>query len=439
MTDKTPPKDLLDWLGVTNAPRWTRSRWLGTATSVFLALLIGGAYLAALGLIYGVLFGGQEAGFGTGTVIVALLGAPFLVWSTLIKQETVKYQKEGHITERISKAVEQLGEEKTVKRNGGEVTVPNIEVRIGGLLSLERIAQDSTQNDKGRDHVRVMEVLCAYVRENAPAGDARDFPLPEWESLPDDATEAARAVHEAWRKTRFGDPADPFTNPNARDWAQSLPGPRADIALALQIIGRRTPDQRQVEARWGATASPTADWVFNTPCPELAEPENEARHGKETLDAYMAELAAWKRQIAGYQGYQLDLRGTNLQAADLRALALSGANLSEARMEGADLFQARMEGAILWKARMEGAENLTAALLRAAALRFFDYSSVPFTQEQVNAMFGDASVTLPEGIARPDKWPACELPWGGEHAFDTEWRKWRADPDGYTPPPSPGG
>ena len=62
-------------------------------------------------------------------------------------------------------------------------------MRIGGLLSLERIAQDSTQNDKGRDHVRVMEILCAYVRENAPASEARDFPLPKWEPLPDDATE----------------------------------------------------------------------------------------------------------------------------------------------------------------------------------------------------------------------------------------------------------
>ena len=29
-------------------------------------------------------------------------------------------------------------------------------------------SQDSTRYDNGRDHVRVMEILCAYVRENAP-------------------------------------------------------------------------------------------------------------------------------------------------------------------------------------------------------------------------------------------------------------------------------
>jgi hypothetical protein len=84
----------------------------------------------------------------------------------------VRYQKEGHITDRINTAVEMLGAEKTVKHRstddaGKEVTteetVPNIEVRIGAILSLERIAQDSTTHDRGRDHVRVMEILCAYV------------------------------------------------------------------------------------------------------------------------------------------------------------------------------------------------------------------------------------------------------------------------------------
>ncbi|MBP0481104.1 hypothetical protein [Sagittula salina] len=51
-------------------------------------------------------------------------------------------------------------------------TVPKIEVRIGGLLSLERISQDSAAYDKGRDHIRVMEIICAYIRNNSPAQGA---------------------------------------------------------------------------------------------------------------------------------------------------------------------------------------------------------------------------------------------------------------------------
>lgn len=196
-----------------------------------------------------------QPGLGLGALLAALLGAPFVIWGTWLKYQTVRYQKEGHITDRINKAVEQLGAEKKVDRIGrpvtiwmGEVeeyeatgdaarslmekprtkvvpkawkglegaieqafdmqdlhlvrtwssertvieykgealalakdevvgsegawdvfseTVPNIEVRIGAILSLERIAQDSTIHDRGRDHLRVMEILCAYIRENA--------------------------------------------------------------------------------------------------------------------------------------------------------------------------------------------------------------------------------------------------------------------------------
>jgi Pentapeptide repeats (8 copies) len=41
---------------------------------------------------------------------------------------------------------------------------PNIEVRLGAIYALERIAFDSP-----RDHWTIMEVLTAYVRQNAPA------------------------------------------------------------------------------------------------------------------------------------------------------------------------------------------------------------------------------------------------------------------------------
>ncbi|ASP22619.1 secreted effector protein PipB2 [Antarctobacter heliothermus] len=303
------------------------------------------------------LFSGMDSfldnvGFGMGAVVAAFLGGPFVIWGTVLKQQTVEFQKEGHITDRISKAVEQLGAEKTVKRDGKpEETVRNIEVRIGGLLSLERIAQDSTRYDKGRDHVRVMEILCAYVRENAPAEDAVDFPLMDWEPLKDDASEEERAAHLTWQKVRFGI----FDNPNARQWAQSLPEPRADIAMALRIIGRRDADQLRVEARWGPDSSDDVEWVFDEDCPELPEPPEGNRHGKAALDTYKAVLSAWKEKLSDYRGFRPDLRNTNLQKADLSKQTLSGANLIGARMEGADLTQARMEGAILSEAWVEGA------------------------------------------------------------------------------------
>jgi hypothetical protein len=53
------------------------------------------------------------------------------------------------VTDRYTKAVEQLGSDK-------------LEVRIGGIYALERIACDSA-----RDHPTVMDVLTAFIREHS--------------------------------------------------------------------------------------------------------------------------------------------------------------------------------------------------------------------------------------------------------------------------------
>ena len=53
------------------------------------------------------------------------------------------------MTDRYTKAIEQLGSDK-------------LDVRIGGIYALERIARDSA-----RDHPTVIEVLAAFVREHS--------------------------------------------------------------------------------------------------------------------------------------------------------------------------------------------------------------------------------------------------------------------------------
>ena len=47
-------------------------------------------------------------------------------------------------------------------------------------LDLERIARDNLDQ-----HVRIMEILCAYIRENAPAHDAQKSPVKDWPDWPD--------------------------------------------------------------------------------------------------------------------------------------------------------------------------------------------------------------------------------------------------------------
>lgn len=191
-------------------------------------------------------------------------------------------------------------------------TVPNLEVRLGAIYALERIAQNSD-----RDHVRIMEILCAYIRENAPAWGAQKNELGPWPDYPEDPTPKEL---ETYRKTLYLRESDRGT------WVQDLKSnyaPRADIQAAIEVIGRRTPAQIALEQK---------------------------RPHRQSDEAY-----------------RLDLRGVNLQAADLSNLNLKRTLLTAAHLEGANLSDAHLEGANLWNAHLEGA-NLGWAHLEGANL-----------------------------------------------------------------------
>ena len=67
----------------------------------------------------------------------------YFAWGNLITA------REGQITERFTRAVDQLGNE-------------NLEIRLGGIYALERIA-----NESDKDYWPIMEILTAYVRKNS--------------------------------------------------------------------------------------------------------------------------------------------------------------------------------------------------------------------------------------------------------------------------------
>lgn len=242
--------ELLDWLCFKRVPDYLRAPWLGALAGfviIFIALI-----LVVSGLVGVVYLLGAFVGFGPyendttgvairnlGLVLAALFGAPFLVWRSIIAQKQVNVAEQGQITDRINKAVEGLGSEKTVReiieipryqkddngwikddegnlvpalrpdgieiidRESYERTSPNLEVRIGAIYALERIAQDSM-----RDHIQIMEILCAYVRENAPATSI-----------------------------------EPAEGPSIRAT------PRADIQAAITVFGRRLGTQIELETQ----------------------------------------------------------------------------------------------------------------------------------------------------------------------------------------------
>jgi pentapeptide repeat protein len=69
-------------------------------------------------------------------------------------EENLRLARGGQITERFTRAIDQLGATNDNSKN--------LELRLGGIYALERIARESEE-----DHWPIMEVLTAYVRQHA--------------------------------------------------------------------------------------------------------------------------------------------------------------------------------------------------------------------------------------------------------------------------------
>src|ERR1035441_3408379 len=140
-------------------------RWLIKAAAVVLLLLIA----------WGLLVPGadwlahHDVGPARGSVLAVArdaargrlltLGAGLLAAGALLfTARNFTLSREGQVTDRYTKAVEQLGSDK-------------LDVRIGGIYALERVARDSA-----KDHPTIVEVLTAFIREHSrepwPPADA---------------------------------------------------------------------------------------------------------------------------------------------------------------------------------------------------------------------------------------------------------------------------
>ena len=91
----------------------------------------------------------QAAGEAVRTQLLTLAAGVFVAGVLRFTAQNYLLSRQGQVTDRYTRAIEQLGSDK-------------LDVRIGGIYALERVAGDSV-----RDHPTVMEVLAAFVREHS--------------------------------------------------------------------------------------------------------------------------------------------------------------------------------------------------------------------------------------------------------------------------------
>ena len=239
-------------------------------------------------------------------------------------QRTVELTEQGRVTGRYAKAIEQLA--------SGQ-----LDVRIGGIYALERIARDSP-----RDHPTIMEVLAAFIREHS---------------------------REQWP------PAEPGAESPA-------PTTRPDVQAAATVIGRRSVgyDSQPIDLRAANLAR--------------ANLNGADLNGADLTRANLAQV-----KLAGANLFVADLTRANLPGVDLTRATLFGAYLHSANLTGADLADASLFGASLTGANLTGADlsdvNLTRADLTEA-----DLTGANLTEAHLTGAFWPADTAVPEGWQR---------------------------------------
>lgn len=227
-------------------------------------------------------------------VLAAIVGFIFSGFRTSTQLQMTQTAIDGQVTERFTKAVEQLGHKERA-------------VRLGAIYALERIARDSA-----RDRDTIVETLAAYIRELAPwpPVDEKGKPL-------DEATLEREKVRTGLR-------------------------PPIDIAAALTVLCRLLPNgdrmRRKVDLR-------------HTDLRGLDAPRIDlSRMRLDHANLLRAMLSGADLSSAHLSGAHLSgayLRAADLSWADLSGAYLSAAYLSLANLRVADLSEADLSAAHL--------------------------------------------------------------------------------------------
>ena len=215
-------------------------------------------------------------------------------------EEQFENTKDKLISDRFSQAISHLASDK-------------MEVRLGGIYSLERLAEDSPA-----EYWLTIEILTAFVRERStpPPIERQEQPLAI------DGTTNPLASQRKTQSSRI--PTDiqaVMTILSRRDVSMDRP----DRIIELRESNLRDADLNGIEL-WGADL-----WKVN-----------------------LREAQLWQAKLAG-----ASLGRANLSEASLWKADLEGAYLWKANLEGANLTEANLEQAILSTAQISRVQIFT--------------------------------------------------------------------------------
>ncbi|MEU5242617.1 pentapeptide repeat-containing protein [Streptomyces asoensis] len=326
-------------------PWWLDDHWLNSmATGQARATTVSGLRTALVAL-------------GAGLVAVVGLFYTHQTWQQTRSRDSDQRELtwEGQVTDRFSKAVEQIASDKPVEQ-------------LGGIYALERIMRDSA-----KDHATIVEVLGAFVREHAPARYERQvhgrlsYARQRWQAA------AARGA------VLLGGHAQPYVHLR----------PTEPVQAALTVLGRRPRDRDEpFELNLGMTNLGWANLV----------------------EAHLQQASLPLTHLEGAFLIKADLEGAHLEGAHLEGAHLIGAVLKEAHLPDADLKEAILVEADLPGAHLEKA-HLTGAYLGGADLRGAHLAGADLTEVQLaGADLREVQDLTAEQLVSARPTPSTKLP-----------------------------
>ena len=331
------------------------------------------------------LFQAENAARGT---LALILGAAGLLLGLSVAWRRFETSREARSQERFAHAVEQLASE----RADGS---PRTETRLGGVYALERLAAESDA-----EFWPVMEVLTAYLRENA----VRSLAAAADGASPVRPGADVQAIIGVLGRRRAGAPAG----------ERRLLDLRGTDLRGANLSGVRLEGVLLQGARLeGADATRVALSRANL---READLSTAVLSGADLQGTALARANLEGARLNGADLKGADLSGATLRAADLWQANLRGCNLRDADLRGADLSQADLREAILWRADLQDA-SLTGARLRETHLERANLSSAGgLTWEQGREAFTDENTILPDyligggpGLSSSEPAPAANI------------------------------
>jgi len=200
--------------------------------------------------------------------VATFVGGAALLMSFYTAQQQLGVQQQAQFTDRYTKAIDQIAASEDTGK-------PRLAVRVGGLYVLEQIMDSSEAQ-----HASILEVLCAYIRDNSLETTLK--------------------------------PSD---------------GPRADIRVALTILGRRNRD---------------------------LELSADRKIGLHLLKAVLVDREFLNSFTIEHVRPHLDLSGSDLSQADLSYLVFAGADFSGAGLANCRALFADLNKAAFVNANLSG-------------------------------------------------------------------------------------